>query len=229
MRGKREAKKKSNKKKIWAVLLVTFLVAVIVAVSTFGIFMLNVADDEFLDTLSGMSLKMNSVLYAKNSETGKYEPYEMILSEEDRTWVEIDKIPLHTQRAMVAIEDERFYSHNGVDIKRTTLAVIKELTGGSSFGGSTITQQLVKNITGDKEHTRGRKVREIARAIAAEQKLSKNEILEMYMNTIYLGQNSYGVASAARTYFNKSVSDLSLAESASIVGITQYPALYDPI
>lgn len=229
MRGKREAKLVKKKRRFLSVLIIMFLIAVIVSVSVFGIFMRKVADDDFFEMLNGMSLKMNSVVYAKNPDTGKYEQYELIMSEEDRTWVEIEKIPLHMQRAMVAIEDERFYSHNGVDIKRTTLAVIKELTGGSNFGGSTITQQLVKNITGDKERSRGRKIREIARAIAAEQKLSKNEILEMYMNTIYLGQNSYGVASASRAYFNKPVSELTLAESAAIVGITQYPSLYDPI
>ncbi len=227
--GKKKKKKKMSKRRIFLAIFIILIVAVIVAVSVFGIIMINVVDDEFLSTLDGMSLKMNSVVYAKNPETGAYEPYEMIISEEDRTWVSIDKIPLHMQRAMVAIEDERFYSHSGVDIKRTTLAVIGELTGGSDFGGSTITQQLVKNITGDKEHSRGRKVREIARAIAVEKRLSKDQILEMYMNTIYLGQNSYGVASAARTYFNKSVSDLTLAEAASIVGITKYPSLYDPV
>lgn len=227
--NKKKKKKKISKRRVFLTVFIVLIVAIIVAVSVFGIIMINVVDDEFLNTLDGMSLKMNSVVYAKNPQTGAYEPYEMIISEEDRTWVSIDKIPLHMQRAMVAIEDERFYSHSGVDIKRTTLAVIGELTGGSDFGGSTITQQLVKNITGDKEHSRGRKVREIARAIAVEKRLSKDQILEMYMNTIYLGQNSYGVASAARTYFNKSVSDLTLAEAASIVGITKYPSLYDPV
>lgn len=229
MRGKREAKVAKKKRSIWSILLISFLVVVILSVSAFGIFMYSVTDDDFFDQIKGMSLKMNSVVYAKNPDTGKYEQYEIILSEEDRTWVDIEKIPLHMQRAMIAIEDERFYSHNGVDIKRTALAVMKELSGGSEFGGSTITQQLVKNITGDKEHSRGRKIREIARAIAAEQKLTKDEILEMYMNTIYLGQNSYGVASASRAYFNKSVTDLTLAEAAAIVGITKYPTKYDPI
>jgi penicillin-binding protein 1A len=108
-------------------------------------------------------------------------------------------------------------------------AVMGEIfKGGSTYGGSSITQQLVKNVTGERDRKYTRKIKEIIRALALETKLSKQQILELYLNTIYLGHGCNGVESAARIYFDKTVSELTLAESASIAGITQYPALYDP-
>lgn len=137
-------------------------------------------------------------------------------------------------KAFVSIEDERFYNHHGVDIKRTGAAAITFLfhKGESSFGGSTITQQLVKNITNEKDDsgTAGaiRKVKEMIRAYQVENILSKDQILDLYMNIIFLGGNVYGVGMASEYYFSKDASDLSLAQSAFIAGITHSPNYYKP-
>ncbi len=155
-------------------------------------------------------------------------------AEQNRIWVGLADIPQDMKDAIIAIEDERFYSHQGFDVKRTTKAffsyVGNKLAGkASSFGGSTITQQLVKNITGDDEVTPARKIQEISRAVNLEKKISKDEILELYLNSIYLSQGCHGIQAASQKFFGKPVSELNLAECASIAGITQYPSRYDPL
>lgn len=155
-------------------------------------------------------------------------------AEQNRIWVDADRIPQDMKDAFVAIEDERFYSHNGFDAMRTTKAffayVGNKLTGKrTTFGGSTITQQLVKNLTRDTEQTAARKVQEISRAVNLEKQISKDKILELYMNSIYLSQGCNGVQTASQKFFGKDVSELNLAQCASIAGITQYPSLYDPL
>lgn len=179
-----------------------------------------------------LSIKMTSVIYYEDQD-GEKQILQNLYDEENRTWVDFEKIPLDMKNAFVAIEDERFYSHPGFDIKRTGGAALNTVLrifdkSRSIYGGSTITQQLVKNLTGDDKRSVFRKLQEIYRAIRLEGDLSKNEILELYLNTIYLSQNCNGVATASRTYFGKDVSELSLAECASIAGITQYPSKYDP-
>ena len=186
-------------------------------------------DFTFGDNLGTFDMKLSSTIYVKDND-GEYYAYEQFKSADNRIWVDIDKVPKYMQDAFVAIEDQRFYSHMGVDIKRTFGAVLNVfLKGDSSYGGSTITQQLVKNITQDKERTNARKIREISRAIVLETKMSKSQILELYMNSIYLSQGVHGVQAASYLYFGKSVDQLSLAQCASIAGITQYPTTYDPI
>ncbi len=145
-------------------------------------------------------------------------------------YVGIDEIPEDLQHAFVAIEDERFYTHNGVDIKRTASAVVGFfIPGMSSHGGSTITQQLVKNVTGDDSRSVPRKIREQWRAIQLEKLVDdKDKILELYLNKIYFANNCYGVETAARKYFGKTVSQLSLAECSFLAGITNNPAKFNP-
>lgn len=139
------------------------------------------------------------------------------------------QIPQYLKDAFVAIEDERFYDHKGVDIKRTMAAALNLIwPRGGTFGGSTITQQVVKNITGEKDVSLKRKIQEQWRAIQLERKYEKWQILELYMNLIYMGNSCYGVQSASYKYFGKPVKDLSLAEAASLAGITNSPADYDP-
>lgn len=155
-------------------------------------------------------------------------------SEQNRIWVDLEEIPEHLRNAIVSIEDERFYSHRGFDVKRTSKAffvfVKNKLTGEpTTFGGSTITQQLVKNLTRDTDRTAARKIREISQAVNLEKKVSKEKILELYLNSIYLSQGCNGVQTASQKFFGKPVSELDLAECASIAGITQYPSLYDPL
>jgi len=184
-----------------------------------------------LEELNVKDLKLNftSFVYYIDPNTNSPVELERLYGEENRIWVDSSQIPQHLKDAFVAIEDERFYSHPGFDLKRTTGAVINYVfKRSSSYGGSTITQQLVKNLTGDKEVDHKRKIREIWRAIQLEKELSKDQILELYLNTIYLSQNCNGVQAASNTYFGKDVSELTLAEAASIAGITQYPSRYDP-
>ena len=144
--------------------------------------------------------------------------------------VSSDNIPKDLKNAYVSIEDERFYSHMGVDAKRTGGAVLTYVThfGKSSFGGSTITQQLVKNLTGDASSKPTRKISEWWRAVTLESCTSKDEILTAYLNTIYVGPNVYGVEAGANYYFNKSAEELSLAECAFMAGINHSPNSYNP-
>ncbi|MBE6603170.1 MAG: hypothetical protein E7636_02405 [Ruminococcaceae bacterium] len=150
---------------------------------------------------------------------------------ENALYCPIAQMPENLKNAFVAIEDKRFYDHGGIDWIRTASAVRSYLAGenGSKFGGSTITQQLVKNLTGDSEKTLSRKVGELMRAVKVEQKLSKNAILEQYLNVVNLAENCYGVKTAANAYFSKEPSELTLAECASIAAITNNPTKYDPI
>ncbi len=150
---------------------------------------------------------------------------------EQRQLVSLNDMPKLLPKAYVAIEDERFYDHSGVDIKRTGAATITYLLnrGNSSFGGSTITQQLIKNITKEDEDSALRKVKEMARAIQIEKEISKDNILELYLNDIFVGGESiHGVALGAKYYFNKNVSDLDLAECAFLAGINHTPNSYNP-
>ncbi|MGE4284367.1 MAG: transglycosylase domain-containing protein, partial [Clostridia bacterium] len=147
----------------------------------------------------------------------------------NRVWVSINDIPENIKNAFIAIEDERFKEHFGVDIKRTIGATFNYIfKGSSSYGGSTITQQLIKGLSGDDDVSPKRKVQEMWRAYNLEKRYSKDQILELYLNTIYLSQGTNGVQAAANTYFGKDVGQLTLAESASIAGITQFPTKYDP-
>lgn len=149
---------------------------------------------------------------------------------ENSEWCSYYELPNNLKNAFIAIEDHRFYEHNGVNWPRTIQATLSYIAnfGRASFGGSTITQQLVKNLTGDNMVTPKRKIEEILRAQDLEKKLSKNEILELYLNVVYLSQNCYGVQSASRIYFGKDAEELSLAECASLASIVKSPTKYDP-
>ena len=140
-----------------------------------------------------------------------------------------DEIPQSVKNAFVAMEDHRFYRHGGVDVLRTAKAAFNRLFGGSrSFGGSTITQQLIKNIGGEREKTAVRKIREMTRALSLETRYGKEEILEAYLNIVPMGEGCIGVGAAAERYFGKSISELSLAEAASLAAITPAPARLNP-
>ena len=144
--------------------------------------------------------------------------------------ISFEEMPENLKNAYVSIEDERFYSHHGVDIKRTGSAILSYIFnfGSSSYGGSTITQQLVKNLTGDTTSSAIRKIKEWWKAWILETSLSKEEILEGYLNIIYVGPNIYGVEAGAKYYFNKSCKDLSLEECAFLAGINHSPNSYNP-
>ena len=150
------------------------------------------------------------------------------LSEERRIPININYIPEHTQKAFIAIEDNRFYEHMGVDFRGTARAVVSTLSGREVQGGSTITQQLAKNAFLTQERTITRKVKEAFLARELEKRYTKDEILEMYLNHIYFGQGAYGVESAARYYFNKEAKDLNIAESATLAAIPKSPNYFNP-
>ncbi len=149
---------------------------------------------------------------------------------EEKKKLTTSKIPTNLKNAYVAIEDERFYKHHGIDIKRTASATLSYIFhfGSSSYGGSTITQQLVKNLTGDSTDSVTRKIKEWWKAIQLETAVSKDEILEGYLNVIYVGPNLYGVQTGAKYYFNKTVDQLSIAQCAFLAGINNSPNSYNP-
>lgn len=187
------------------------------------------ASMEDIELDASKALNLSSQIYYIDSKTGNPTELEKVYGTENRVWVPYTDMPEHLKLAAVAIEDERFFKHGGVDIKRSAGAVLGFFFNrDSGYGGSTITQQLVKNLTDERDRSVTRKIKEMWNAMRLERKYSKEQILEMYLNTIYLSQGCNGVQSAAHMYFNKDVKDLTIAESASIVGITQYPTRYDP-
>ncbi len=185
--------------------------------------------DNFKVEVTDYEMVLSSIIYYEDKETGEWEELNTLYKEENRIWVDFEDMPEHLWKALIAIEDERFESHRGVDLKRTGGAVLNMFIGmKNTFGGSTITQQLIKNLTGEKEGTVKRKITEIYRALEFERNYSKDEILELYLNRVYFGQMCNGVGSASKVYFGKEASELTLAEAASIIGITNNPSRYDP-
>ena len=157
---------------------------------------------------------------------------ETLTGDESRKWIDYGNMAEYLPTAFVSIEDERFFEHQGVDIKRTIAATAKYILskiglGSSDYGGSTITQQLVKNLTKEDERDAMRKIKEMGRAANLEKTLSKEQILELYLNLIFLGGQSYGVEMGSQYYFSKSASELSLAECAFLAGINNAPNAYD--
>jgi len=182
--------------------------------------------------IDNYDLEQNSYLYYVDSN-GQIQKYQDIFAATSSSWVNIEDIPEDMIHAAVAIEDHRFFEHQGVDWVTTIKACARMFFGDSSVGGSSITQQLIKNVllTEDEaadDVTVQRKVLEIFRAVQVEKRYDKDEILELYLNFIYLGQGCRGVRSAAATYYGKEVESLTAAECASIIGITNSPTWYDP-
>ncbi len=154
---------------------------------------------------------------------------ERIYGGENRVWASYDQMPEYLIEAFISIEDERFWDHKGVDWKRTLGATFYFFQGGKSYGGSTITQQLIKNVTGRNEAKIQRKIQEIFCALELEKLYDKTQILENYLNIIPMSQKCYGVQAAAHKYFNKDVSELNLQECALLAAIPNAPTTYDPI
>ncbi len=209
-----------------------FLVGILAAalfLCVFAIYVKNYLLPQLDFSVESFSLNQTSIIYYTDPETGEYEVLQELYGTENRSWASLDEMPRDLYFAAVAIEDKRFFDHNGVDWLRTIRACVNMFLGSdSTYGASTITQQLIKNLTKDDEVTVRRKLTEIFRALEFEKNYTKNEILEWYLNTIYLGEQCYGVRSAAQVYFGKDVSELSLAECASLIGITNNPSIYDP-
>lgn len=234
-----QGKKKNNKKnkkyrrhhilrKVMKIFFITLLILflLVLVVGGYAAYQIyNIAKDAKLSK-NDLAIKYeNSVVKDMQGNT-----LAVLNGDENRESIPLSEMPEYLPKAFISIEDERFYEHKGIDIKRTLKATYTYVInkGNSPFGGSTITQQLVKNLTQEKEDTWQRKVREMARAYYVEQEMSKEEILELYLNLIFLGDTVYGVQKGSNYYFNKDAKDLSLAESAFLAGINHSPNTYNP-
>lgn len=190
---------------------------------------LGMVDDADVIDLDQLELSYTTIIYTKDSETGVFVEDTKLYGESGKLiWADYDQFPDYLIDTVVAAEDKRFWQHQGVDFARTIQATLSFLSGGDSGGGSTITQQLIKNVTGANEVRIDRKVKEIFNALALEKKYSKQQILEAYLNVIALGYNTKGVQAAANMYYDKDISELTLAECAGLIAITNNPSIYEP-
>ncbi len=214
------------------VTLLLFLLASLLVIAG-GAYLLTLKDTKIRDELLQIGVRDRTTrLYATNAAGEEIELVsDRISGYENALYCPLSEMPEALKNAFIAIEDKRFYEHGGIDWQRTAAATLAFARGGGSanFGGSTITQQLDKNLTGDSEKSLRRKAAELLRAANVEKRLSKESILEQYLNVVNLAQNCYGVRTAANAYFSKEPRDLTLAECATLAAITNNPSRYDPI
>lgn len=224
---------------VFTLVMMLILTGTIVGTVT-AVYLLDVMKTTETVILSAFRRESASYVYEMNQETGEYEMIYKLSSDKREVKIpcDFDAIPDYVKFAFISIEDKRFYSHIGVDYKRTAGAVLN--TGlnvlglkQDEFGGSTITQQLVKNVTGDNKKTPERKMREIFRAMKVERKYTKDDILEAYLNEVYFsyadGYQMYGIEAASVGFFGKSASELSIAEAAVLAAMLKSPNDYNPI
>jgi penicillin-binding protein 1A len=226
---KRKPLNPKAKKGITALLALAFtaLVSLVIVCTYLIIYMVSYVNGEAKIDIADYkeNQAQTTIVYAYNSNDEAVE-LTRLHGEQNRVWTSIDEIPESLQKAYIALEDKRFEKHSGVDWIRTLKAVI---TFGKSGGGSTLTQQLIKNLTGENGKTVSRKFYEILNALNLEKNASKATILEAYMNTVYMSHGCYGVKTTAEKYFGKDLSELNIAECASIAAITQNPSTNDPL
>ena len=217
-------------KVIGTVLLILIVTGTIFAVIFVSYIKTNLMDSDKLEvSLEAYRLNLSSTIYYQEKSSGQWKELVTLESTENRVWVPYEEIPIDLEHAVVSIEDQRFYTHHGVDWYRTAGAFVNMFVGmKNNFGGSTITQQLIKNVTNEDEATVQRKLKEIFRAIEFEKRYDKKDIIEAYLNRAFFGHGRYGIGAAADLYFGKDVSKLTLAEMCSIVGITNNPSIYSP-
>lgn len=242
--NKNKQTKIGQKKSVWRTVIAIFLVCVMlgcVGVGALVGYVILFVDGTMDENLNALTLNYSTTIYVQN-DNKEWIEYQRLHGEENRIWVDYNRdkaknkdpeysgIPQYLADAFVAIEDKRFFDHEGVDWRRTFGAFINMVTNRttSGYGGSSITQQLIKNLTKDNDRSADRKLREIMRARYLESKFVKEVIIECYMNTIAMGNGLYGVEVAAEYYFGKNVNELTLAECASLAGITNLPEKYRP-
>lgn len=236
MKMKTNAKKMRRKKRIWGAVAATFLILAVLILGAGAYlqssFLRELPDDFFRMRVVGKSPKFY-VYDFEDRTSRKGEVREVgvgMFAQKETIYLSYGELPQALIDAFVAIEDKRFYQHKGVDWYRTAAAVGNYVLGYSNrFGASTITQQVVKNMTGDSEISMRRKLQEIFYALDLERNLDKSEIMELYLNIIHFSDNCNGVGEAASHYFSKSVSELTVAECATIAAITNSPSYYNPI
>ncbi len=219
---------------IWAVRTVGTLLLLLITTLLFLALIFSIYVKYTLEPNLGLDLRNfgpaeSSKIVCIDSSTGEETELQTIYAAENRIWVSYDALPQYLKDAAIVIEDKRFERHQGVDWHRTGGAFVTMFLGmRDTFGGSTITQQLIKNLTLEDQVTVQRKLSEIFNALEFERHYTKETILEWYLNTIFFGESCYGAETASYKYFGKGVSDLSLAECASLIGITNNPSLFDP-
>ena len=211
-------------------LLIVFVLTIIIVGVCILVYTISFVNGDVAIDLNSYknSQDQTSIVYALKKQDDFESAYEIarLHGEENRIWVDLEEIPEDVQNAFICLEDKRFYNHPGVDWIRTFKAV---LTLGKSGGGSTLTQQLIKNLTEENQATVARKFNEILYALNLEKNFDKSEILEAYLNTIPLGSGCYGVQTAAQKYFGKDVTMINAAEAATIASITKAPTKYNPL
>ncbi len=216
-------------KKKFSVLRLTILIVLLIvfigAGAATGIVAAYIKDAPDIGTKDILQLRQSSIVY----EEGTGEIIDRIHEEVNRTLITLEDVPEHVQNAFIAVEDERFRQHFGIDLRRIIGVTIQNLRERRiAAGASTITQQLVRNIVLTQEQKFKRKIQEQYLAVKLERVFTKDQILEAYLNTIYFGQSAYGIHAASMTYFGKHPSELSLAEGAMVAGITNNPRAYSP-
>ena len=227
-------KMSSTRNKIGSGFFAIILVAVLTCLLVGGYVLLDIITtvngDRIIDLeYYQQNQDQTTIIYAKDKDD-KLVEIAKLHGEKNRVWVDLEDMSEWMGKAFVAIEDKRFYDHKGVDWFSSTFGILRStISSGNVRGGSTLTQQLIKNLTGEDGRNINRKYNEMMSALNMEKYYEKDDILEAYLNTIYLSHNCYGVQTASETYFGKDVSELNLAECAAIAGITQYPGLYDPL
>ena len=241
--AKKRRKKKKKLNRGLVAFLTAFLMVFMIGVLTAGLVVIDIFTDVGLITIghnpendiAGVDYidldnyianqSQTTIIYGYDSDGNEVE-IARLHGQENREWVDLEDVCQDLQDAVVALEDKRFPTHNGVDWIRTIGVVVKY---SFSQGGSTLTQQLIKNLTGENAGTFVRKYKEIKNALALEQHFDKDEILEAYLNTIYLDMGCYGIKTGAEYYFDKDVDELTLMECAILASITNAPRYYNPI
>lgn len=209
-------------------MILILIITLCIVVTALAVYVMQFAESSFDVDLRDVELSYSSFLYATDSEGQDVLVKQVSSDKEDRVWTDIEDIPQHALDAFISVEDERFFEHDGVDWTRTLRVTAKAVFDSGTQGGSTITQQLVRDITKDKDTTVGRKLREIFRALALENKYTKYDILESYLNRISFGGTACGIGAAAQHYFGKEVSELTIAEAAILAGVVRSPSKYNP-
>ena len=216
----------------FAIMIFIGMITGSIVVSIMALYVFNSLDGAPVVDLSNVEVNLNntSYIYVTDSETQEQTVVKELYSGQNREWVSYDQIPDMIVNVTVAAEDKRFREHHGVDWLRTVKSTLGYFGGSSRIqGGSTITQQVIKNLTGNDEVTPERKVQEIFTALKLEKSYSKEQIMETYLNVAFFSNQCYGIQSASKLYFNKDVSELNVAEAATLIAITNAPTKYNPL
>lgn len=210
-------------------ILLIFVIMMCIVITIVTVYILDFADNSYDINLRDMETKFTTLVYGYDEE-GQEVELKRIASEQNRIWVDYENISPHLINAVIATEDKRFYEHQGVDWKRTVFSLGADVFNLSRAGegGSTVTQQLIKNLTGDDEVSWERKLREIFRALSLEKKYTKTDIMESYLNNIGWGGMNYGVGAASQYYFGKEAKDLDIAEAAILASMIKNPSKRSP-